>query len=135
MVAQGDEDVDHLRDLASEAPIIRLVNRLILDAVQMRASDIHFEPFEENFKVRYRLDGVLHEVHPGAAAVGADVDIADVRGETKVVVVHVELQLRRQGWEIDRRGPQFRIDRDAGPKEVAVDVRAARAHRTARCAP
>jgi len=58
----GDEDVDHLRDLASEAPIIRLVNRLILNAVEIRASDIHFEPFENEFKVRYRIDGILHDV-------------------------------------------------------------------------
>lgn len=59
--ASGDDDVDHLRDMASEAPIIRLVNRLILNAVEMRASDIHFEPFENLFKVRYRIDGVLTE--------------------------------------------------------------------------
>ena len=57
-----DENVDHLRDIASEAPIIRLVNRLIFNAVEMRASDIHFEPFEGEFKVRYRIDGVLHEM-------------------------------------------------------------------------
>ncbi len=56
------EDEGHLRDLASEAPIIRLVNRLIVDAVGMEASDIHFEPFEDEFKVRYRIDGVLSEV-------------------------------------------------------------------------
>ncbi len=60
--AAGEEDADHLRDLASEAPIIRLVNRLILNAVELRASDIHFEPFENAFRVRYRIDGVLHEV-------------------------------------------------------------------------
>jgi len=56
------EDADHLRDLASEAPIIRLVNRLIFNAVEQRASDIHFEPFEQEFKARYRIDGVLHDV-------------------------------------------------------------------------
>ncbi|MCK4391139.1 MAG: type II secretion system ATPase GspE [Desulfobacterales bacterium] len=61
MAPEGEEDVDHLRDLASEAPIIRLVNRLISNAVELRASDIHFEPFEDEFKVRYRLDGVLHD--------------------------------------------------------------------------
>lgn len=60
--ATGDDDVDHLRDMASEAPIIRLVNRLILNAVEMSASDIHFEPFERTFKVRYRIDGVLHDM-------------------------------------------------------------------------
>ena len=59
---EGGDDVAHLRDLASEAPIIRLVNRLILRAVESRASDIHFEPFENEFKVRYRIDGVLHDI-------------------------------------------------------------------------
>ena len=58
----GKQDVDQLRDLASEAPIIRLVNRLILKAVEVRASDIHFEPFEDKFKVRFRIDGVLHDI-------------------------------------------------------------------------
>lgn len=58
----GKQDVDQLRDLASEAPIIRLVNRLILKAVELHASDIHFEPFEEKFKVRFRIDGVLHDI-------------------------------------------------------------------------
>jgi general secretion pathway protein E len=58
----NEEDVNHLRDLASEAPIIRLVNRLIFNAVDQQASDIHLEPFEDEFKVRYRIDGVLHEV-------------------------------------------------------------------------
>ncbi|RMG57022.1 MAG: type II secretion system protein GspE, partial [Deltaproteobacteria bacterium] len=59
---QEGEDVSHLRDLASEAPIIKLVNMLIFRAVESRASDIHIEPFEKEVKVRYRIDGVLHEV-------------------------------------------------------------------------
>jgi general secretion pathway protein E len=58
----AEEDESHLRDLASEAPIIRLVNRLIADAVEIGASDIHFEPYEGEFKVRYRIDGVLSDV-------------------------------------------------------------------------
>jgi general secretion pathway protein E len=58
----GDmDDVEHLRDLASEAPVIRLVNLVIQRAVEMRASDIHIEPFENRLKVRYRIDGVLEE--------------------------------------------------------------------------
>ncbi|MBF0488956.1 MAG: type II secretion system ATPase GspE [Nitrospirae bacterium] len=57
-----DEDIDHLKGLASEAPIIKLVNLLISRAVQARASDIHIEPFENELKVRYRIDGVLKEV-------------------------------------------------------------------------
>jgi general secretion pathway protein E len=60
-LAIDDEgDVDHLKDLASEAPVIRLVNLLITRAIELRASDIHLEPFEGDFKVRYRVDGVLH---------------------------------------------------------------------------
>jgi general secretion pathway protein E len=60
------EDVDHLRDLASEAPVIQLVNLLISRAVEARASDIHVEPFEDRVRIRYRVDGVLldHESPP-----------------------------------------------------------------------
>jgi general secretion pathway protein E len=53
------EDLEHLRDMASEAPVIRLVNALIAVAAEKRASDIHIEPFEKEFRVRYRIDGVL----------------------------------------------------------------------------
>ena len=45
--------------MASEAPVIRLVNAMIAQAVEKRASDIHIEPFEKEFRVRYRIDGVL----------------------------------------------------------------------------
>jgi general secretion pathway protein E len=55
------EDIDRLRDLASEAPVIRLVNLLIVRAIEGRASDIHVEPFRNRLVVRYRVDGVLHE--------------------------------------------------------------------------
>jgi general secretion pathway protein E len=57
---QGDsEDLEQLRDMASEAPVIRLVNAMIAQAVEQRASDIHIEPFEKEFRVRFRIDGVL----------------------------------------------------------------------------
>ncbi|MEE8483485.1 MAG: type II secretion system ATPase GspE [Nitrospinota bacterium] len=55
-----DEDPDHLSDLASGAPVIRLVNLIISRAVEAGASDIHIEPFEKEIAVRYRIDGVLH---------------------------------------------------------------------------
>ncbi len=54
-----DGDVAHLKDLASEAPVIRLVNLLITKAVDDRASDIHIEPFDGSLRVRYRIDGLL----------------------------------------------------------------------------
>lgn len=59
---EEEEDIGHLKDLASEAPIIKLVNLLITRAVENRASDIHVEPFEDELKVRYRIDGVLHDI-------------------------------------------------------------------------
>ena len=58
---RASEDVSRLRDLASEEPIIRLVNLLIARAVESRASDIHIEPFANRLSVRFRVDGVLHE--------------------------------------------------------------------------
>jgi len=57
--AEATADLEHLRDMASEAPVIRLVNAMIADAVEKRASDIHIEPFEKEFRVRFRVDGVL----------------------------------------------------------------------------
>jgi len=62
--AEVDEEIEHLRDMASEAPVIRLVNTMIAQALDRRASDIHIEPFEKEFRIRYRIDGVLHEQDP-----------------------------------------------------------------------
>src|ERR1700735_3787341 len=61
-MGDGDEeDAELLKDLASEAPVIRLVNQIISRAVETQASDIHFEPFADKFRLRYRYDGILHE--------------------------------------------------------------------------
>jgi general secretion pathway protein E len=59
--ADGDEDVNHLRDMAFEAPVVRLVNLLVENAISTRASDIHVEPFEDTLRIRYRIDGVLFD--------------------------------------------------------------------------
>ena len=63
----AEEDTERLKDLASEAPVIRLVNQLISRAVETGASDVHIESFEDRMRVRYRYDGILHEVEPPAA--------------------------------------------------------------------
>src|ERR1700719_4125566 len=60
----AEEDAERLKDLASEAPVIRLVNQLIARAVETHASDVHLEPFPDRLRIRYRYDGVLHEVEP-----------------------------------------------------------------------
>ncbi|MGM0427342.1 MAG: type II secretion system ATPase GspE [Thermodesulfobacteriota bacterium] len=106
--SEGIEDADHLRDLASEAPIIRLVNRLIFNAVEQRASDIHFEPFENEFKARYRIDGVLHDVEAppkrlqaaiiSRVKIMAKLDIAERRlpqdGRIKLKIADKEIDFR-----------------------------------------
>src|SRR5690606_8502477 len=56
------DDIEHLKDLASEAPVIRLVNLIISRAIESRASDTHIAPFDRDLKVRYRIDGVLYDV-------------------------------------------------------------------------
>jgi len=53
-----------LESLANQAPIVRFVNLILFQAIQDRASDIHFEPFEDEFKIRYRVDGALYEMAP-----------------------------------------------------------------------
>ena len=67
----SEDDVDRLKDIASEAPIIRLVQQVIARAVETEASDVHLEPGEDGVRVRYRLDGVLHTIEtlpPGVRA-------------------------------------------------------------------
>jgi general secretion pathway protein E len=60
--ADDREFIEHLKDLASEAPIIRLVNQIIHRALDLGASDIHIEPFDDGLHLRYRVDGVIQEV-------------------------------------------------------------------------
>ena len=105
----GDvDDVEHLRDLASEAPVIRLVNLIIQRAVELRASDIHIEPFENRLKVRYRIDGVLEEGESPPANLTAAV-ISRVKIMAKLNIAERRLpqdgriMLRVQGKELDLR--------------------------------
>jgi general secretion pathway protein E len=103
-----DADVQQLKDLASEAPVIRLVSLIITNALDMRASDIHVEPFENRLAVRYRVDGVLHDVESppkrlAAAVISrikimANLDIAERR-----LPQDGRIRLRVQGKEIDLR--------------------------------
>jgi general secretion pathway protein E len=105
----GDmDDVEHLRDLASEAPVIRLVNLVIQRAVELRASDIHIEPFENRLKVRYRIDGVLEEGESPPANLTAAV-ISRIKIMAKLNIAERRLpqdgriMLRVQGKELDLR--------------------------------
>jgi len=63
-VDEAAEDAKRLEDLANEAPIVKFVSLVLQQAIQDRASDIHFEPFETDFRIRYRVDGALYEMSP-----------------------------------------------------------------------
>lgn len=56
-----DDTTEHIRDMASEAPVIKLVNHIISQAIELGASDIHLEPFMDDLSLRYRIDGILHD--------------------------------------------------------------------------
>lgn len=106
--ADENQDIEHLKDLASEAPVIRLVNLVISRAIESRASDIHIEPFERELKVRYRIDGILHDVESppqklkaaiiSRVKIMAKLDIAERRvpqdGRIKMKVLGKDIDLR-----------------------------------------
>lgn len=105
---QGKDDIQHLRDLASEAPIIRVVNLLISQALSAGASDIHIEPFRSELKIRFRIDGTLRfqEAPPASSAdaivsrikVMAQLDIAERR-----LPQDGRIFMRFEGREVDIR--------------------------------
>ncbi|MGR9115830.1 MAG: type II secretion system ATPase GspE [Gammaproteobacteria bacterium] len=104
----GEEDLEHLKDLASEAPVIKMVNLIMQRAIESRASDIHIEPFEQKLKVRLRIDGVLQDIDAPPVAstaavlsrikIMAKLNIAERRlpqdGRIKVQMLGKELDLR-----------------------------------------
>lgn len=106
--AYENDDIAQLRDLASEAPIVRFVNQLLQQALEQGASDIHIEPFEQQIQVRYRIDGILHErqapaYHDYSGIVSrikimADLDIAERR-----LPQDGRIMQRIQGKELDLR--------------------------------
>ena len=106
--AEDQENVDHLRDMASEGPVIRLVNLIITRAIERRASDIHFEPFADHFRVRYRIDGVLHDVESPPKRLQAAI-ISRIKIMAKLNIAERRLpqdgriMLRVKGKEIDFR--------------------------------
>src|SRR6202030_3198874 len=111
MVADGEpaeEDAERLKDLASEAPVIRLVNQLIARAVETHAWDVHLEPFPDRLRIRYRYDGVLHEVEPPPARLQAAV-ISRIKIMARLDIAERRLppdgriKLTVRGHEIDFR--------------------------------
>jgi len=101
-------DLETIKEMAEANPVKRLVNMVLLEAIRNRASDIHFEPFENEFKMRYRIDGLLYEMLPPPKSIAvavasrlkvmADLDIAERRvpqdGRIELVVNGAPVDLR-----------------------------------------
>ncbi|MDD5758545.1 MAG: ATPase, T2SS/T4P/T4SS family [Desulfobulbaceae bacterium] len=108
VLGREESDIDKLKDMASEAPVIKYVNNLIDTAVKRRASDIHMEPFDDGFYIRLRVDGILHEYEITPKAMQAAIvsrtkllaalDIAERRlpqdGKISIRISGKELDLR-----------------------------------------
>ena len=101
-------DLDSLKEAADSNPVRKLVNLVLLQAIRDKASDIHFEPFEDEFKIRYRIDGILYDMMPPPAHIGpaissrikvmANLDIAERRlpqdGRIELSVNNLPIDLR-----------------------------------------
>mgnify|MGYP002651638012 CR=1 FL=1 len=103
-----EADLEHLKDLVSDAPVIRAVNRLIADAVDAKASDIHLEPTDDRLAVRFRVDGVLREMSPKPATMRAPVVsrikvMANLNIAERRLPQDGRLRLTVRGHEIDLR--------------------------------
>lgn len=145
-VAEADEA--SLQHAAREAPVIRLVDLVISQAIREKASDIHFEPFEDVFRIRYRVDGALYELNApprnlaapvtSRIKVLADLNIAERRlpqdGRIKMTVDGNEVDLRvstlpTQFGEsvvlrvLDKTVVQLELDRLSMPDDVLATVR------------
>jgi general secretion pathway protein E len=103
-----EEDIEHLKDLASEAPVIRMVNQLIQRALESRASDIHIEPFADQLKVRFRVDGILKEVDaPPVRSTAAVISRVKIMAKLNIAERRLpqdgRIPIRIQGRELDLR--------------------------------
>ncbi|MCK4261651.1 type II secretion system ATPase GspE [bacterium] len=105
---EGGADVQQLQELAEQVPVVKLLNLVLMEAIKNRASDIHFEPFEDQFKIRYRVDGTLYEMVPppkhlslaltSRIKVMSNLDIAERR-----LPQAGRIQLNMGGREVDLR--------------------------------
>ncbi len=102
------DDIEHLKDLASEAPVIRMVNLIFQRALESKASDIHFEPFEDVLVIRLRIDGVLQKIEgPPAGATAAVISRIKLMAKLNIAERRLpqdgRIKIQMQGKEIDLR--------------------------------
>ncbi|MEE9356359.1 MAG: type II secretion system ATPase GspE [Methylococcaceae bacterium] len=104
----GEDEIEHLKDLASEAPVIRMVNIIMQRALETEASDIHFEPFEQSLKVRLRIDGVLQEVEaPPVSSTAAVISRIKIMAKLNIAERRLpqdgRIKIQMSGKELDLR--------------------------------
>ncbi|RLA24025.1 MAG: type II secretion system protein GspE [Gammaproteobacteria bacterium] len=102
------DDIEHLKDLASEAPVIRMVNLIFQRALDSKASDIHFEPFEDVLIIRLRIDGVLQKIEgPPASSTAAVISRIKLMAKLNIAERRLpqdgRIKIQMQGKEIDLR--------------------------------
>ncbi len=107
-VTDDDEDLSKVKEITEDAPIVKFVNLLITQAIQDRASDIHLEPAETDLRVRYRIDGVLHEVMRSPKAIQSGVIsrlkiMADINIAERRIPQDGRLSVNTNGKKIDLR--------------------------------
>jgi len=107
-VNESLDDIEHLKDLASEAPVIRMVNLVFQRALESKASDIHFEPFEDSLVIRLRIDGVLQKIEgPSASATAAIISRIKLMAKLNIAERRLpqdgRIKIQMQGKEIDLR--------------------------------
>jgi type IV pilus assembly protein PilB len=106
--AEDDEDLSKVKEIVEDAPIVKFVNLLITQAIQDRASDIHLEPTERDLRVRYRIDGVLHEVMRSPKAIQSGVIsrlkiMADINIAERRIPQDGRLSVAAHGKKVDLR--------------------------------
>jgi type IV pilus assembly protein PilB len=105
---EADDDLSNIKEVVEDAPIVKFVNLLITQAIQDRASDIHIEPAERDLRVRFRIDGVLHEVMRSPKTITAGVTsrlkiMADINIAERRIPQDGRLSVNANGKKIDLR--------------------------------
>ncbi len=104
----AEDDIEHLKDLASEAPVIRMVNLIFQRALETKASDIHIEPFEKSLKIRLRIDGVLQNIEaPPVSSTAAVISRIKLMAQLNISERRLpqdgRIKIQMHGKEIDLR--------------------------------
>ena len=104
----ADDDIEHLKDMASEEPVIKMVNLIMQRALETRASDVHIEPFDNSLSIRLRIDGVLQDIEaPPVSSVAAVISRIKIMANLNIAERRLpqdgRIKMQMLGKEIDLR--------------------------------